>query len=247
MAKDTEIVNPDARIEDLPEPQISAPPAGQTFDPAKGSGVTLSEVLESPELQEYIKKTVKSQQDTRLGKYGTRLDNLEGAIEKYESLQMQGLSKDQALNQMQGDQELQDVKDQLAQILSGNVTAPSPGGGEASGREQEATILKNEGIAIDDPRVVELLRTQEYSSKDEYLKDLKEKAFGWRQADAKKPQPSATTVAQTIPSIPVGDGTYTAEKYVEDMLAARGKPEEIKRIKAAARADGVDVDNIGFT
>ena len=76
---------------------------------------------------------------------------------------------------------------------------------------------------------------------------LEEQTFAWKQADANKPVPGPGTVAQITPSVPAGDGTYTAEKYKTDMLAAQGKPSELRRIKDQARKDGVKVDNIGFT
>ena len=244
MANDPENVNPAPKIDDLPDQSISETPAGQSLEQAGASAVTLESILASPELQEYIQKEVQSKTDSRLGTYGTRLDTVEGAIEKYDSLVAGGMSKPQALAKMQGDQELQDIKAKLDSVLGGNVTAPSPGSGEKSWAEKQQAILDNSGIDKNDPRIVELLRTSK--SKQEFIAELEEKSFAWKQADVNKPEPSATTVAQMTPSMPAGDGTWTPEKYKSDMLAAQGKPSEVRRIKAAARKDGVDVDNIGF-
>jgi len=238
MAEANESVNPALTIESLPDSQIASKPAGQPYEQAGESSVTLKAV------EELIQKQFQSLKDTRLGKMESQLNDLEGAVAKYEALQSQGLSKDQALNQMQGDRELQDIKAKLDSVLGGNKAVPSPGGGEKSWGERQQAILDNAGIDKNDSRIVELLRTSK--SKQGFLADLEAKTFEWKQSDVNKPQPSASTVASTIPSVPSGDGSYTVDKYKTDMLAAQGKPDEVKRIKAAARADGVPVDNIAF-
>jgi len=244
MANANESVNPTPQIDDLPDHPVSGKPAGQPYEQAGSSAVTLEAVLASPELQEYIKNTVKSQQDVRLGKYGTRLDSVEGAIAKYDSLVDSGMSKQQALAKMQGDQELQDIKAKLDSVLGGNKAVPSAGAGEKSWAEKQQAILDDAGIDKNDPRIVELLRNA--ASKQDFLVKLEESTFAWKQADVKKPVPSSSTVAQTIPSVPAGDGSYTKEKYAEDMLANRGNKDKLAEIKAKAQADGVDVNNIGF-
>ena len=150
MPKDTDVVNPEPKIEgELPEPQISGTPAGQPLDQAGGSSVTLEAI------EELIKREVQSVKDVRFGKHETRLDKLESpesTIERYEALQSQGLSKDQALNQMQGDKELGDIKSQLASLLEGKVPDASPGGGEQDWKERRASILSKAEIDGNDPR-----------------------------------------------------------------------------------------------
>ena len=244
MANDPENVNLDPKIDDLPDQSISETPAGQSLEQADASSITLQDVLASPELQEYIKKEVQSKTDSRLGTYGTRLDSVEGAISRYDTLVDGGMSKPEALAKMQGDQRLHDLESEVASLRGDTTTVPLPGGGDTDWGARQQAILDNAGIDKNDPRIVELLRTSK--SKQEFIAELEEKSFAWKQADAKKPEPSATTVAQMTPSVPAGDGTWTAEKYKLEMLAAQGKPSEVRRIKAAARKDGVDVDNIGF-
>ena len=238
MANANESVNPELTIESLPDSQIASKPAGQPYEQAGESSVTLKAV------EELIQKQFQSLKDSRLGKMESQLNDLEGAVRKYEALQSQGLSKDQALNQMQGERELQDIKAKLDSVLGDNKAVPSTGVGEKSWGEKQQAILDNAGIDKNDSRIVELLRASK--SKQGFLAELEEKSFAWKQADVNKPKPSASTVAQTIPSVPSGDGSYTADKYTSDMLAAQGKPSELQRIKAKARADGVPVDNIGF-
>jgi hypothetical protein len=239
MAKATEVVNPEPKIEgELPEPQISGSPAGQSLEQAGDSSVTLEAI------EKLVEKQFQSMKDTRLGKFDTRLDDLEGAVGRYEALQAQGLSKDQALNQMQGDKELGDIKTQLASLLEGKVPDVSAGVGTQSWKERRASILSDAKIEGSDPRFVEFMK-QKFTSHDDMNEKLFEIAEGWSFADEIKPQPSASTVAQIVPSIPSADVDVT-EKYKEDMYAARGNARLGKQIKESAKKAGVDVDNIGF-
>jgi len=246
MANDHDSVKSPETIADLPDQSIASEQAGQNSNQAGASSVDFSVLAENPEFNAFIEKKVQSKQDSRLGSYDTRLGKLESnqeeTIAKYESLLAGGMSKGQALDRIKLDKKLEDLEQAVGN--SGNKVAPSVGTGEKSWGEKQQAILDNAGIAKDDPRIVELLRASK--SKQEFIANLEEKSFAWKQADVSKPQPSAGTVAQTIPSVPTGDGTYTKEKYKQDMLAARGKPDELKRIKAAAKADGVPVDQIGF-
>ena len=238
MANDGNQVEPTPQIESNPSPQISGDQGGQGLSQAGGQSADLSEI------KDYIQKEIQSLKDVRFGKHETRLDSLEGALSKYESLVAGGMSKEQATDRMRLDQKLAD----LEQAIQGQAPSQaSAGTGVKPWTERQASILSEASIPKDDRRLTDLLKENTFANHEEYLKVLEAKAFEWKQADAHKPQPSPGTVAQTAPSLPVGDGTYTKDKYKTDMLAARGKPNELKRIKAAAKADGVDVDNIGFT
>jgi hypothetical protein len=246
MANDPENVNLTPQIEEEPTPQISGEPAGQTLDPASDSAITLQDVLASPELQDYIKKEVQSKTDSRLGTYGTRLDSVEGAIARYDALVDGGMSKPEALAKMQGDQRLHDLESEVASLRGGNVVVPSSGDGEKPWGERQQAILKDAGVQPDDVRLTEFLKTNTFKTHDEYIDALNAKAFEWKQSDAKKPKPSATTVASTVPAVPAGEGDYTTDKYVEDILAARGNKGKLNAIRAKARADGLDIDRISI-
>lgn len=244
MANDGNLVEPTPQIESAPSPQISGDQGGQGLSQAGGQSVDLSAILDSPEFDAFIDKKVQSKQDSRLGKYGTRLDSLEDALSKYNSLIDSGMSKEQATDKMRLDQEIADLK---KAVLAGQAPSQtSAGTGVKPWTERQASILAEAGIPKDDRRLTDLLKERKFANHEEYLTVLADEAFKWKQADARKPQPSPGTVAQTAPSLPVGDGTYTKEKYTTDMLAARGNKAKLAQIKAAAKADGVDVDNIGF-
>ena len=237
MANDTDVVNQDPTIEDLPDSPIAGTPAGQPLDQAGGSTVTLED------LRDMVREEMQSIKDTRIGKSETRLDNLEGAIARYEA-EKGGTVDAKALSTLQEAQELSDIKSQLASLLGGNKPDVSAGAGATDWAGKQASILENAGIAKDDPRIVGLLRTA--SSKQDFVAKLEEQTFAWRQTDVNKPQPSAGSVAQTIPSVPTGDETYTTDKYVEDMLANRGKKGKLDAIRAKAKADGLDTDRISI-
>ena len=243
MAKDTEGVKLPETISDLPNQEIASEAVGQPLDQASNSSASFKALLESPEFEEFIDKKVQSKQDKRLGQYGTKLENLEAAIAQYEA-EKGGVVDPKALGKLQGVQREKELLERIMALEGGNVSVPSTGVGEKSWGERQQAILDNAGIDKNDSRIVELLRTSK--SKQGFLADLEAKTFEWKQSDVNKPQPSASTVASTIPSVPSGDGSYTVDKYKTDMLAAQGKPDEVKRIKAAARADGVPVDNIAF-
>jgi len=243
MAKTNEAVNPELTIESLPDSQIASKPAGQPYEPASASVVDFSVLKKDPAFIEFIDKQVQSKQDKRLGQYGTKLENLEAAIAQYEA-EKGGTVDTKALSSLQVAQRNKELLERVAVLEGGNVAVPSAGAGEKSWAEKQQAILDNAGIDKNDPRIVELLRNA--ASKQDFLVKLEESTFAWKQADVNKPKPSASTVAQTIPSVPSGDGTYTADKYKTDMLANRGNKAKLDIIKAAARADGVDVNNIGF-
>ncbi len=216
MANEKENVNPEPKIEgELPEPQISGTPAGQALAQAGDSSVTLEAI------EKLIKREVQSVKDTRFGKHETRLDKLESpesTVERYEALQAQGLSKDQALNQMQGDKELGDIKSQLASLLEGKVPAVSAGVGAQDWKERRASILSDAKIEGSDPRFIEFMKG-EYSSYDDMNEKLFTRAEEWSFADETKPKPSAATVAQTVPAVVAQDGKF--DEYSDDQLAAK--------------------------
>ena len=243
MANDGNNVEPTPQIEDIPSPQISGDQGGQSLSQASGSAVDLSAIKE--ELREEMRREMQSMKDSRLGTYGTRLDSIEDTLAKYAATT--GTQLDQkAVDKIVADQKVADLI-QKVESMGQAPAQPSAGTGGESVVERRAKLFEASAISASDRRHLDFLRDNKFPSNEAYLQALGDKILEWEQADASKPAPSSGTVAQTVPSVPAGDGSYTKEKYTQDMLAARGKPDEVKRIKAAARADGVDVDNIGFT
>lgn len=242
MAKDNDVVNPEPTTEEQPTPVIEGKPAGQPYDPASDSGADLES------LRAMIREEMQSVKDTRIGKSETRIDNLEIALAEYRSLVKGGMPEAQAEAKMLRDQDYQNLKSEIEALKSGKeAVAPSAGAGKQLLTEKQASILSGVGLTVSDPRFTQFLRDNpKFKTNEEYFEALDKQAIAWQSDDAKKPQPSGTSVAQTIPAVPSGDRSYTKEKYAEDMFANRGNKTKLNEIKAKAKADGVDVDNIGF-
>ena len=239
MADEKEKVNPDSKIEDLPDPKISEPQAGQTLAQAGDPSVTLED------FRGMVREEMQSIKDTRLGKHDTRLENLESAIAQYEA-EKGGTVDAKALSKLQGVQRDKEILERVVALEGGKVPEVSAGAGSQNWKERRASILSDAGIDGSDTRFVEFMK-QNFTSYDDMNEQLYKRAEDWSFTDEQKPKPAASTVAQVVPSIPTGSGDYTKDKYVEDMNKARGNKAKLDAVKAAARADGVDVDNIGFT
>jgi len=153
------------------------------------------------------------------------------------------MSEEAAITRMEEKREFQEVREQLAQVLGGNKAVPSAGAGEKSWAEKQQAILDDAGIDKNDPRIVELLRNA--ASKQDFLVKLEESTFAWKQADVKKPQPSSSTVAQTIPSVIPTEGAYadiSSEALGDSILElhkdyTKNKAEIDARTKELARRD----------
>jgi len=246
MANGTDNVNPAPQIVDVPDPQISGQQAGQDFDQVGEKPADLSALLSHPDFEALLEKKVQSVKDVRFGKMGTEIKDLRTALSKYDSLVASGLSKEQAKAQLEGEGELQSLRDRLAVLEGKDIGVTSAGAGAEPWGVRQDELLESAGLKKTDPRAVELAKSKPNWTVDEWLSELNDKSLEWRNADLNKPQPSSASVAQTTASIPSGSGEYTAASYGEAMLAASGNKAELNRIKARARADGVDVDNIGF-
>ena len=200
MAKDTEAVKSPSTIEDLPE-SIAEVPAGQPLDQAADPKVTLES------LRGLIREEMQSVKDTRIGKLGTKVDDLESTLAQYRGLVKDGMPEAQAEQKMLESRRLAELETALQALQPGkSQTVPSTGVGVTDWGGKQASILDNAGIKKDDPRITELLRTAE--SKQDFVTKLEEQSFAWKQADAKKPQPSPSTVASTIPSVVPTEGEF---------------------------------------
>jgi len=238
MANEKENVNPASQTEDLPEPQISEPQAGQSF--AQAGDPTGD--LES--LRAMVREELQSVKDTRIGKSETRLDVLENTIAKYEA-EKGGTVDKTALSKLQGVAREEEILTRLKALEGGKAPETSAGAGTQGWKERRASILSDAGIEGNDPRFISFMK-QKFSSYDDMNTKLFKEAEGWSFTDETKPKPSASTVAQVVPSVPTGDGDYTTEKYVEDMISARGNKGKLDAIRAKAKADGLEIDRISI-
>lgn len=241
MAKDTDAVNPEPQNEEQPKPHFTEQPAGQPYDQAGDPPVTLES------FRSMVREEMQSVKDTRLGQLGTKVEDLESALAQYRTLVKSGMPEDQAEAKMLGDDRILKLETALETLQSGEFVAePLPGGSEKPWGERQQAILSGANIKENDPRVTEFMKKDKSPNVDIYMEALNEKTLEWNRADLNKPKPSAISVAQTIPAVPAGDGVMTLDSYTEAMFNARGKPQQLAAIKAQAREDGLNVDNIVF-
>ena len=213
MAKDTDVVNPEPTIEEQPTPQIEGAPAGQPLDPASSSEVTLES------FRDMVREEMQSVKDTRIGKSETRLDNLESAIAQYEA-EKGGTVDVPALSKLQGVQREKELLERLEALEGGNAVAPSAGAGEQLLTEKQASILSGVGLTASDPRFTQFLRDNpKFKTSEEYFEALDKQAIAWQTDDAKKPQPSSSTIAQTVPSVVPASGEL--DKFSNEQLEAK--------------------------
>ena len=228
MANDTELVPASPKIEgEIPEPQISGEPQGQPLGQAGGSAVDFSALESNPDFKAFIEKQVQSVKDVRFGKMGTEIKDLRKAVSQYDSLVAGGMSKEQALAIMEGDQELTSLKERLAKLEGGDTSDVSAGAGAQTWEERQQTILSKHKLEKDDPRLAELLKAKSWGTYDKYLEELDKVANDWSFSDKQKPQPSSSTVAQTVPSVvPVAGefDDYSSDQLGEKLIALSKNP-----------------------
>jgi hypothetical protein len=229
---ENENVEPTPQSEEQPTPQFSGEQGGQSSGQADVSADVLSEV------KEIVRRELQSFKDVRLGKHETRLESLEDAISQFTALTESGMSKDEALGKMRGEQELAEIKRELA-ALKGDGTSVSEGSGTKGWAERQATILDAAGIDPNDMRIGELMKSRTFENEDDYIKALESATFEWKMADANKPKPTSSTIAQTVPGAIPQTGDFKDKS--DDALGAeiielsknyRANAEVIERMNA---------------
>lgn len=128
---------------------------------------------------------------------------------------------------------------------SASSAPPSRGNedaGEASALVQEMFVLA--GVAQDTEAVANSPEYISFFAANGGKADVAKAAGYLKALKSRQSTPSAAAIAQ-----PAGDKTPDPDKvqeYTREMVAARGNPGELRRIKAKYRSDGLDVDNVGF-
>lgn len=210
-------VKPTPQIEEQPTPNILGEAPDKVSDKLADQAVDLSAILSHPDFEALLDKKVQSVKDVRFGKLGTEVKDLRATLTEYDSLVASGVPQEEAKLRMEGSGELQSMRDRLAVLEGKDIGGESAGAGEPSWAEKQATILSNAGLEPNDSRLAELLRKETFANYDEYLEKLEEVSFEWKQSDAKKPQPSSSTVASTVPSVVAQPGEL--DEYSDDQLA----------------------------
>lgn len=127
----------------------------------------------------------------------------------------------------------------VAEQRGGRVQGQRAPGSAPDFAKAKSSILAATGLT-DAPGFDDYLATLDWS--DPVSSTLK--ATAWAQ-ERKAPTPTAADQAPARASAPAtGDNQ---QNYINEMLAARGRPSEIRAIKEKYKKLGVDVNNIGFS
>ena len=195
-------------------------------------------LLENKGFQDKLSQAAQSQKDRRFDKIEKTQTEQASRLDRALELVQEGKSPAEAKNQVDLEDMLADFREKDTQSTPVASEATDAGAGLDVG-----TQLKQAGI---DP-------SSEYgvlvaSGLDNKLfknpTQLNQAIMQEQARLAQQPTPSAASAAaKGGSSVPATDAT---EQYKTDMIAARGRPGEIKAIKAQAIKDGVDVNNIGF-
>lgn len=176
----------------------------------------------------------------------SRQDKAENSFQerlaKLDQLQGQGLSREQALAKMEAEDADVSWRKNLETRLEQIASQLGSGGTQTNRQQQVADVFANVGLDPKDPRVAPFL-VKEYQSPEA----MELAAYRLHKELTQTPTPTAAQGA-SLQSKPESraDVAELTQKYQNDMLAARGKPSELKRIKEEARKNGVPVDSIVF-
>ena len=218
--------------------------ASQATDVSQGSSDKPSQTIDYPKLakelfsqedtKEFLRRAAQGNKDKSVVELKGEVSNLTRAFELYE----QGKNPQEA-------QETMDFEDNVAWLREQRASSQQAVSETADGSANldVGTQLKQAGI---DPTsdygksVAEGLSNKLFDNPTQFSNALIQE----QSRLAQQPTPSAASAAaKGGSSVPATDAT---EQYKTDMIAARGRPGEIKAIKAQAIKDGVDVNNIGF-
>lgn len=215
-------------------PQSPASDGGSGSGGSSDADAKLNKILERLERIERGEQSVK---DRAVAGVRKDLDALKPALEKIFS--MAGVNQEQQA-QITRELEWDDMKARV--YGSGNAQQPAaPAQGAASGASLE--IVKDLGLDIADPQVVELVRE---SGSDSVT--LTRKLAKLAIAKASAPQPT-TGSAAVIPGGASASGSTPAQlesQYRKEVMSNRGKPQAIAEIKERFREQGLNVDSVVF-
>lgn len=181
---------------------------------------TFAELVEQyPDFEDYIEKKVQSKSDSRLGKYGNRLDSLEEGLsstrqtlDRVQALKDEGFTEKQAVREIEREEKLKAIETQLQE-------RPNSVGTESKSlMEREQDVLNHFGVDQGDHRFVEFIKESKDLSDAEYLENLQSQGRAWRTADANKPKPNTSVATNTTPASP---GTSEYGDMTDDDLGAK--------------------------
>jgi len=209
-----------------------------SFDAAKLQSTleVLSRKLEEVDARS---RALQGEKDRGVNKATKEVEELKAKIAEYEKLKSKGFDLDEAVDEIDFKSTIRQIKDRLDGIIpaSQQATGTSPVGVT----EAAKSVFEKAKVDLNSPEAIALLR--------EHGHDPIELAMHVGTLRAKLETTASPTSA---PSISVGapqpaDVKALSDKYIKDMLAARGNKALAKQIKDEARQKGVPVDKVTFT
>lgn len=215
----------------LPVPQIASEvSAGQPTSPVVDVNAIVEQVVS--QLDEILDRKLQSTKDRRFAD-----------VEKVmAALNEQGGDVKKAARQLAIDQLLE----QQGQVSQ----QPVRGGTEVEDfDERYAGILAKHSIAPDDSELAQFVSSNKFGSQKAFLDALREQAVRLKSKREKQEKPvTAASLGAGSGGAPLGEKSETEllEDYRKEMYAARGKPNDLRAVKAKYKEKGVAIENVIF-
>jgi hypothetical protein len=209
-------------------------------DSINGASSEMAQLLKS-QIAEALKPVLAEVRGVQ-GKQDKAQKGFQEFLDEYERQKAKGLSNSEAgiaaETSIKERTEAQTDKELLRKIAE-TVLGPSFAGNEPPAH---ADIVSSYGLDANDPEVIQAVLSQT-DSKDAELAAAR--LLRKRQTQPSTSPTAASTIIATPPA-PAGKEALT-KQYRLDMLAAKGKPAEIRAIKDKAIQNGVDIYNQDFS
>ena len=186
-------------------------------------------------------KSLQGDKDRAVTKTKAEVDDLKRKFAEIEKLKKSGLDEDVAFEEFGFREEVRAVKEQLSKL---NPAQPAPAGNVEGKAVDVANVVKQYGLDGTDPEVIEKIFRQNFKSALEAENAALKIAY--QKANPNTPSPAAAPAHVGAPARPAGLDELT-KQYKKDMLAARGKPSELRAVKDKYIKQGVNVYEVDFT
>lgn len=184
-------------------------------------------------------KSLQGDKDRAVNKTKSEVDDLKRKIAEIEKLEKSGLDRDTALDEFSFREVVRDLKDQLGKL---NPALPQPAGNSAGTAADAAKVLSEFQLDGNDPEVV----AQVLSKVTEVEQVRAAAQLALKRANPNQPSPAAAGTLVGKPAPPPNVEELTKD-YKKDMIAARGKPSELRAIKDKYIKLGVNIHEVDFS
>ena len=205
-------------------PEDSQPSSGDLSELKSAFDV----LVKKYDAQEATIRALQSGKDKDKKRDHDEIENIKARIDEILALKEKGLDAEEIETRLQ-----------VRALLAGRTLPPEPSAGtEAQGAVSVEAMLgfvKDAGLSDNDPEVLQLMTA-------------KAPAEAYYKLKIRKLQPPAPDASGVQPVKPEGtskkDEAALLAGYSNEMLAARGKPNELRAIKAKYQKEGLPVDQV---